>query len=117
MWTESLHYSSCSIQPEQPSMHAGFSGGAAHGHLFRTIPPERVGLYGEYDHNGLTKRVEVAFQQQFNVAEIAHLTISQRGAIVILEGNLTHQQVLRLVAVALSVEGAIGVEFNGATVV
>ncbi len=98
-------------------MHAGFSGGAAHGHLFRTIPPERVGLYGEYDHNGLTKRVEVAFQQQFNVAEIAHLTISQRGAIVVLEGNLTHQQVLRLVAVALSVEGAIGVEFNGTTVV
>ncbi|NJN49798.1 MAG: hypothetical protein HC805_08585, partial [Alkalinema sp. RL_2_19] len=54
--------------------------------LLAQIPPERVGLNGEYDHSGLAKRVQLALQQRFGAA-IAHLEIAQRGRVVILTGK------------------------------
>ncbi len=82
--------------------------------LFRTIPPERVGLNGEYDHDGLAKRVRVAFQQNFQAEELENLRISQRGAVVVLLGKVTSQRFLiKLVNVAMNVSGAVDVEVNG----
>jgi len=82
--------------------------------LFRTIPPERVGLSGEYDHNGLTKRVSLALSCTFEPDEISRLRVSQRGAVVVFMGNIDSQQLLiRLVNVAMSVSGAADVEVNG----
>jgi hypothetical protein len=40
--------------------------------LFSTIPPERVGLSGEYDYSGLAKRVAAAFRQQIEAAELLY---------------------------------------------
>lgn len=51
--------------------------------IFRSIPPERIGLNGEYDHSGLAKRVDRSFRQQFLPEELAKLTVSQRGRVVI----------------------------------
>jgi hypothetical protein len=82
--------------------------------MFRTIPPERIGLSGEYDYQGLSKRVALAFRQRFNSAEIANLKIRQRGSVVVLTGRVLNQSLLnRLVCVALKVEGATDVEILG----
>jgi hypothetical protein len=82
--------------------------------LFRTIPPERVGLHGEYDHSGLAKRAMLAFQEHFSLAELRDLRVSQRGRVVILVGVVASCQMLsQLATVALTVEGATAVETFG----
>ncbi|MGG6295510.1 BON domain-containing protein [Leptolyngbya sp. AN02str] len=85
---------------------------------FQTIPPERIGLDGKYDHNGLAKRVKLAFNQQFRYGEVCNLKVRQRGAVVVLLGEAPSQKVLdQLSAVAMAVEGAAGIEFNGVSIV
>lgn len=85
--------------------------------LFNSIPPERVGLYGEYDHKGLAKRVSLALSQNFEPDEIRKLRVSQRGAVVLLIGEIPNQRMLvKLVNVAMGVEGAAEVEINGVSV-
>lgn len=85
--------------------------------LFSTIPPERIGLSGEYDYNGLAKRVIAALRQRFEADEIRGLRITQRGAVVVVMGDIVHQRLLiRLVRVAMSVTGAADVEVNGVSV-
>lgn len=84
--------------------------------LFRRIPPERVGLCGEYDYNGLSKRVEHCFRQHCCPDDLLGLRVSQRGAIVLLTGRFSSPQIKHeLVALALGVDGAVGVEVNGET--
>ncbi|NET30824.1 MAG: BON domain-containing protein [Cyanothece sp. SIO1E1] len=79
--------------------------------LFRTIPPERVGLNGEYDHSGLAKRVKLAFNRAFGSTQIANLKVAQRGRVVILKGKVKNCQVLdRLTQVAMQVKGAADIE-------
>jgi hypothetical protein len=76
-----------------------------------TIPPERIGLDGEYDHAGLSKRVQVAVHQQLGEAIVAGLKISQRGCVVICTGkSLTHQLARQLRELILQVEGCAFVE-------
>lgn len=85
--------------------------------MFRTIPPERVGLNGEYDHQGLAKRVSLAFRQQFGSAEISGLRVTQRGAVVVLMGVIPNQRLLiKLVNAAMAVAGTADVEVNGISV-
>jgi hypothetical protein len=82
--------------------------------LFQSIPPERVGLNGAYDHNGLAKRVWHLFSQTFEPDEIAKLRVTQRGAVVVIVGKISGQQLLiRLVRSAMTVSGAVDVEVNG----
>lgn len=81
--------------------------------IFDRIPPERVGLNGEYDHSGLAKRVAIAFRGHFDSDVIADLEISQRGCVVILQGRIPNpQQLNALVDVALGIEGAEFVEYQ-----
>jgi hypothetical protein len=78
---------------------------------FRAIPPERVGIHGEYDHNGLAKRVIKAFGEQLEAAVADQLEVRQRGRVVILMGRIACPQLFAsLTAIALSVEGAAFVE-------
>lgn len=85
--------------------------------LFQTIPPERMGLQGEYDHQGLAKRVSLAFRQNFSVAEINGLRVTQRGAVVVIRGNISNQrQLIKLVNLAMTVAGTADVEVNGVSV-
>jgi hypothetical protein len=85
--------------------------------LFRTIPPERMGVDGEYDHTGLTKRVELALVQQFSATEVARWRVTQRGAVVVLVGKIADQRsLIRLVAVVMGVSGAADLEINGVSV-
>ena len=81
---------------------------------FRMIPPERVGINGEYDHSGLANRVMLTFREQFETIEIAQLSVLQRGKVIIFLGQISNWQLLtRLVSVALSVQGASTVETHG----
>lgn len=69
--------------------------------FFRSLPLERVGLNGEYDHSGLAKRVDRALHQLFLSQELEQLKITQRGRVVILRGYVLNASLLcKLVAVA-----------------
>jgi osmotically-inducible protein OsmY len=82
--------------------------------FFASIPPERIGLTGEYDHNGLAKRVELALTQQFKADDIQHLRVAQRGAVVVLTGKLEKRSLLdAVIQVAQAVYGATAVEALG----
>jgi hypothetical protein len=85
----------------------------------RGIPPERVGLNGEYDHAGLVKRVHATLQylleqHQWDPLMIDRLRIAQRGQVVILSGQVENQDFLDcIIESVLQVEGAAFVESNG----
>lgn len=82
---------------------------------FRHSPPERIGVGGEYDYNGLAKRVAHCFQQHFG-DEVAQLKVRQRGCVVILTGVVSSRRLLnRLVSLANTVEGAALVELYRVT--
>jgi len=78
--------------------------------LFQTIPPERIGLNGEYDHSGLAKRVQQAFQQAFDSEQLQALSVSQRGRVVVLKGQVSCSLLKQLVEVASKIHGATDVE-------
>ena len=81
-----------------------------------TIPPERVGLNGEYDQSGLAKRVAKAFDEA-GFADHQTVWIAQTGTTVVLKGKCHDQATLNtMVALAKTVHGAGAVETNQVTV-
>lgn len=86
--------------------------------LFQSIPPERVGLNGEYDYNGLAKRVALALSQKLPLQEVANLHVLQRGKVVILRGEILDHKILhQVVQIARSVSGAADVETDRVEIV
>ncbi len=76
-----------------------------------SIPPERLGLNGEYDQSGLAKRVALAFDQDPNLDDIDTLYVAQTGSTVVLKGSVPSQDILqKMVSVARSVDGASSVQ-------
>lgn len=83
----------------------------------QTIPPERMGLNGEYDQSGLAKRVAQAFDANPDVADIETVYVAQLGTTVVLKGTVPDQEIVnKLVTIAKGVKGATGVETNQVTV-
>ncbi|MEO1622171.1 MAG: hypothetical protein AAFU53_14205 [Cyanobacteria bacterium J06632_3] len=77
---------------------------------FGVSPPERIGVSGEYDYNGLAKRVTHCFAQSI-AEDISQLQVRQRGCVVILTGTIATRNLLnRLVTLAIKVDGAALVE-------
>jgi len=86
--------------------------------LFKTIPPERVGIDGEYDYDGLANRVIQALEQQFSYEDLQHLKVRQRGTVVMLSGQISSQQLLHQIRCAsLNVSGATDVETQGVSII
>lgn len=82
----------------------------------QTIPPERVGLHGEYDQSGLAKRVAKAFDDDASLEDHGHLFIAQHNDTVVLKGKIGNQDELnRMVQIAKS-KGASAVETNQVTI-
>lgn len=78
-----------------------------------TIPPERVGLNGEYDQSGLAKRVALAFDQDSQLDDVNTLWVAQLGTTVVLKGSVPSQDVLdKMVSVANNVNGTTAVDTN-----
>ncbi|MFN6465265.1 MAG: BON domain-containing protein [Nostoc sp. DedVER02] len=83
----------------------------------QSIPPERLGLSGEYDQSGLAKRVALAFDQDDQLDDVDTLWVAQTGSTVVLKGKVPSQEILnRMVSVARSVNGATDVDTNQATI-
>ncbi|MBD2256351.1 BON domain-containing protein [Pseudanabaena sp. FACHB-2040] len=79
----------------------------------QSIPPERVGLNGEYDQSGLAKRVAQAFDEDPNLDDIETVWVAQTGSTVVLKGKVPQQQLLdKMVSVARQVRGATSVDIN-----
>ncbi|HSM81896.1 MAG TPA: hypothetical protein VLS96_09425 [Nodosilinea sp.] len=77
------------------------------------IPPERVGLNGEYDYYGLAKRIKASFQERLGRAAALKLSVKQRGSAVILSGQVETLDLLdQLVTLALHAEGTTHVEVH-----
>jgi osmotically-inducible protein OsmY len=69
-------------------------------------PPEKAGLQGNHDENGLAKRVALALDQD-GQPDVPTLSIEQNGTTVVLNGQVSDSSVLsRIIAVAQGVEGA-----------
>ncbi|HEY9619012.1 MAG TPA: BON domain-containing protein [Crinalium sp.] len=73
----------------------------------QSIPPERLGLNGEYDESGLAKRVALAFDEDSAIDDINTLYVAQTGNTVVLKGKVPNQQILnKMISVARGVSGA-----------
>lgn len=101
-------------QPQQVPPTAATSAAPA---TTQSIPPERLGLNGEYDQSGLAKRVALAFDEDSQLADIETLWVAQTSSTVVLKGKVPSQDILnKMVAAARSVNGATGVDTNEVTV-
>ena len=74
------------------------------------IPPERVGLNGEYDQSGLAKRVVKAFDDA-GIEDAPHLYVAQHETGVVFTGHVKEQGILdTLVTTAKGVDGCSNVD-------
>ncbi|MGF1571046.1 MAG: phospholipid-binding protein [Nodosilinea sp.] len=81
------------------------------------IPPERVGLHGEYDYYGLAKRIQARFYTQLGRSAVGQVMVRQRGSAVILSGRVESQALLeQLVQIAIQADGATHVEVRNVQV-
>lgn len=81
------------------------------------IPPERLGLNGEYDQSGLAKRVALAFDEDSSLADIDTLYVAQTGGTVVLKGQVPSQDILnKVTSIAREVNGATDVQTDQVTV-
>ncbi|WP_052055770.1 response regulator [Myxosarcina sp. GI1] len=77
----------------------------------KSIPLERVGLYGKLDLSGLAQRVVRAFEQDLELASISDVYVAQKGSTVILKGTISNLYLLnRMKDIAKNVEGVTSVD-------
>jgi osmotically-inducible protein OsmY len=82
-----------------------------------TIPPEKVGLDGEFDESGLAKRVALAFDQDSQLDDVGTLWVAQLGSKVVLKGKVPSQDYLnKATSIAKGVKGATEVDASQVTV-
>lgn len=76
----------------------------------KSIPPEKVGLDGEFDESGLAKRVAKALDDA-NISDAVGLWVAQTGSIVVLKYNPDAESILEQAKqTAIGVDGATEVQ-------
>ena len=76
----------------------------------KSIPPEKVGLDGEFDESGLAKRVAQAFDDA-GLSDDVGLWVAQTGSTVVLKYNPDAEGILnRAKQIAQGVDGATAVK-------
>lgn len=76
----------------------------------KSIPAEKVGIDGDFDENGLAKRVAMALDDA-NISDDVGLWVAQRGSTVVLKYNQDAKSVLdKAEQTAKRVDGATAVE-------
>lgn len=76
----------------------------------KSIPPEKVGLDGNFDESGLAKRVAKALDDA-NISDQVGLWVAQTESVVVLKYNPDAEAVLaQAKEIALAVEGATDVQ-------
>ncbi|MGG6298316.1 BON domain-containing protein [Leptolyngbya sp. AN02str] len=82
-----------------------------------SVPPERVGLDGEYDESGLAKRVALAFDNDSTLDDLGRLWVAQTGSKVVLKGEVPSKDYLdKAISVARKVDGATEVDAAQVTI-
>ncbi|MFM6190556.1 MAG: phospholipid-binding protein [Planktothrix sp.] len=82
-----------------------------------SLPPERIGITGEYDESGLAKRVALAFDEDPELDDIGSLWVAQKGGIVILKGKVPSPGFLeKAVNIAEFQPGTISVDTSQVTI-
>jgi len=77
------------------------------------IAAERMGINGEYDQSGLSKRVALAFDEDAAVTDVETLWVAQTGGSVLLKGTVPSQEILdRMVEIASGVSGTTDVNID-----
>lgn len=75
------------------------------------VLPEHMGLQGEFDEQGLSKRVAQAFDQTPELRSIETVEITQHGGTVALVGTVSNMGILEeMVRVASAVDGTRAVD-------
>lgn len=75
------------------------------------VLPKNMGLEGEYDPNGLAKRVAAAFDKNQDIEDVETLEIFQDDSTIILKGSVPNQSILdHMIDVASKVDGTKAVE-------
>src|SRR5262249_33016300 len=118
-WLDRLfgHHDPAKPAPAQPGAAQAAAAPAPAGQSTATapIPPERVGLNGEYDQSGLAKRVAKAFDDA-GFDDDSRVWIAQRGTIVVLKGTAPRKVLDNMINVAKNISGATGVESDQVTI-
>ena len=75
------------------------------------LPPEQLGLEGEFDENGLAKRVALAFDQSSKLQALNTVTLKQDGSTILLEGVVPdHETLAHMIEIASKVDGTKSVD-------
>ena len=70
------------------------------------IPPERVGLKGEFSLSGIAQRVAKAYEQDPQISKISTLYVAQEDNAIVLSGTIPDADLLRRMKnIAMKVEG------------
>jgi len=70
------------------------------------VPPEFMGIEGEYDPCGLARRLAQALDQDAQLAKVETLTLAQQGNALALTGDIDSQQALeKIVTIARHLDG------------
>lgn len=81
------------------------------------VPPEKVGLDGEFDDSGLAKRVALAFDEDPLLDDVGTLWVAQLSSKVVLKGKVPSDDYLKkAVAIAGGVSGATEVDSSQVTI-
>jgi osmotically-inducible protein OsmY len=82
-----------------------------------SIPPEKVGLDGNFDESGLAKRVALAFDNDAQLDDVGTLWVAQLSSQVVLKGKVPSQDYLdKAISIAQRVNGATDVDASQVTV-
>ncbi|MBD1923785.1 BON domain-containing protein [Microcoleus sp. FACHB-831] len=80
-------------------------------------PPEYMGFEGEYDANGLAKRVAAAFDKDPDIGNVETLEIAQDGGTIVLKGTVPGEAVLsHIEEVAAKVDGTKALDTSQVTI-
>ena len=80
---------------------------------FKSIPPERIGINGEYDYYGLAKRVRYHLRSHAEIP-LSQIKVRQRGRVIVLLGSLSCPYMVQAIRkLVLSVDGVDEVETRG----
>ena len=111
-----LRQRNVSVNP-QPAQNYSSQPAAQASAATESVPPERMGLNGEYDQSGLAKRVALAFDQDNQLDDVDTLWVAQTSGTVVLKGKVPSQDILnKMVSVSQSVNGATSVDTSQVTI-
>ena len=77
----------------------------------RSVPIERIGLYGNLHLSGLAQRVVIALEQDAKLTNISDIYVAQKGSTIILKGTVSNILVFnRIKNIVGNIEGVTKVD-------